>query len=308
MNKIIITLLLIVKLLIVNCYALEQAGQDIVVLKAGVGARPLGMGSAFTAVCDNADACYWNPGALGFIDHNEITSMQTKLSTDADHYYISYVRPAFGGTMGISWIQVGLGDISNTSQEVDSNNEVVNLGTFNYFANAYTVAYGKKINDNVSFGLSAKYLTSDMSQISGGQATGYSITPGILIKPSVVSSLPLSIGLKIDDFLNSQTWGTGTVEKVSPKLRLGLAVDRLPLADSQLAVDISQALKSGYGAEASVGYEWIRDGLSFRVGYDEGLTAGTGFESGHTRVDYAYVQQNDLSVNNVHRVSLTGKW
>ena len=33
-----------------------QAGQDIATLKAGVGARPLGMGGAFTAIADNADA------------------------------------------------------------------------------------------------------------------------------------------------------------------------------------------------------------------------------------------------------------
>lgn len=285
-----------------SAWAAEQAGQDIAVLKAGVGARPLGMGGAFTAVADNADAPYWNPAGLGFVKKNEITTMQTKLSTDADHYYISYIRPAFGGTLGVSWIQIGLGNITETSKEVDANNEVVNLSIFSYFSNAYMLTYGRKLNDKISIGLTTKYLTSDMF-IAEGQASGYSVTPGLLLKPANNWRL----GIKIDELLNSQQWGTGTVEQVPPKLRIGLAYAKSN--PGMFAVDVSQILKSGYGAEASIGYEWSSEGLSFRAGYaDGGLTAGAGFESGHTRVDYAYVTQKDLSKENVHRISLSGIW
>ena len=196
-----------------------QAGTDIAVLKAGVGARPLGMGGAFTAIADNADAPYWNPAGLGNLSSSEITTMQTKLSSDADHYYVSYVRPAFGGTFGISWIQVGLGNVTQTSTEVDTHNEVQNISIFSYFSNAYMLSYGKNINDKLSIGLTGKYLTSDMFGVAGGQAYGYSITPGILIKPRE----HLSIGLKVDELVNSQSWGTGTVEHAPPKIRLGLA-------------------------------------------------------------------------------------
>jgi len=282
-----------------------QAGTDIAVLKAGVGARPLGMGSAFTAVADNADAPYWNPAGLGRLDNkNEITAMQTRLSPDTDHYYISYVRPALGGTLGISWIQVGLGNINQTSSEVDVHNEVQNLSVFSYFSNAYLLSYGRNLNDHISIGLTGKYLTSDMFGVSGGQAYGYSVTPGILLRPAT----RVTIGLKIDELFNQQSWGTGTVEKVPPKLRIGLAYHSPN--PGLFALDISQTIKSGYAAEASVGYEWAsRDGLSLRLGYgDGGLTTGAGFTSGHTRIDYAYVTQRDLSKDNVHRISLTGIW
>ena len=282
--------------------ALGEAGQDIAVLNAGVGARPLGMGGAFTAIADNADAPYWNPGGLGFIAHNEITSMQTKLSTDADHYYVSYVRPAFGGTLGISWIQVGLGNIVQTSSEVDPNNEVIDLGVFSYFSNAYMAAYGKKINEKLSIGLTAKYLTSDMSQISGGRASGYSVTPGLLYR----FDRGIKFGVKIDELVNSQQWGTGTVEQVPAKLRIGLAFSRAN--PGVFAIDFSQTLKSGYAAQAAVGYEWQRDALSFRVGYLDGLTAGVGFVSKKVRIDYGYITQQNLSRQNVHRLSLTGLW
>jgi hypothetical protein len=218
------TLLLIVSLLIVHsAFAQGQAGTDIAVLQAGVGARALGMGSAFTAIADNADAPYWNPAGLAFISSSEITTMQTKLSTDTDHYYVSYVRPALGGAIGVSWVQIGLGNITQTSSEVDIHNEVKNISVFSYFSNAYLLSYGKAVNDHLSFGVTAKYLTSDMFQIQGGQASGYSVSPAILLRIPVRDNRRIMIGLKLDDMVNQQTWGTGTTEKVPPTIKLGLA-------------------------------------------------------------------------------------
>ncbi|KAF0134213.1 MAG: hypothetical protein FD145_856 [Candidatus Saganbacteria bacterium] len=128
-------------------FAAGQAGVDLSFLGAGVGARPLGMGGAFVAVADNADSPFWNPA--GIIKKSEITTMTTKLSSDSDHYYMSYVLPVFKGTVGISWIQVGTGNISQTSKEVDNYNEVYNLGVFSSFSNAYMLSYAREINDNL---------------------------------------------------------------------------------------------------------------------------------------------------------------
>jgi hypothetical protein len=120
-----------------------------------------------------------------------------------------------------------------------------------------------------------------------------------------------TIGAKIDELLNEQSWGTGTVEKVPPKARLGVALKEprgLPLG-STVALDLAQLLKSNYATEVSAGYEWSRDGLAIRTGYTESaLTAGAGFQSGVAQIDYAYVQQMSLSRENVHRISLSGKW
>ena len=284
-------------------FAVGQSGVDLSFLGAGVGARPLGMGGAFVAVADNADSPFWNPA--GIIKKSEITTMTTKLSSDSDHYYMSYVLPVFKGTVGISWIQVGTGNISQTSKEVDNYNEVYNLGVFSSFSNAYMLSYAREINDNLSLGVTGKYLTTDMTNVLRGQGYGYSITPGILIRITNYA-LPITIGCKIDELVNQQSWGTGTVEKVPPKLRLGFAYKMLN--PGLFALDISQILRNGYAAEVAAGYEWSKEGLSVRVGYSEGITAGAGFETGHTKVDYAYVSQRDLSKDNVHRISLTGKW
>ena len=298
-------------ILVTGCWLLVTSafaqGIDIAILKAGVGARPLGMGGAFTAVADNADAPFWNPAGLGEIGQSQITAMQTRIGIDTDHYYISYVQPLLGGTIGLAWIQMGLGSIPLTSGEVDANNEVQNLGITSYFSNAYLLAFGKELNDKISLGLTATYLTSDLFQYSKGTMNGYSITPGIMLRLSNNNLRQLTIGLKVEDLFNQQNWGTGTVEQAPAKIRLGLAY-RSP-NPGLFAVDVSQTLKRGYAAEAAIGYEWERDGLSLRAGYGgNGISAGAGFVSGHTRLDYAYVTQQDVSKDNVHRVSLTGVW
>jgi hypothetical protein len=294
----------------ISCYGVtEQAGLDIAVLKAGVGARALGMGGAFTAVADNCDAPYWNPAGLSQTKDYQLTTMQTKLSTDADHYYVSYVMPLLYGGLGISWVQVGMGSITQTSGTTDAFNDVETLGIFSYYSNAYLLSYGQKITEDLSFGITAKYLTSDMPglvSIEGGSAYGYSITPGILYKP-----MPeLSIGLKIDELINSQKWGTDTEEIVPSKYRLGISY-LMPLYDIQLLLsgDMSQINKEGYVAEAGLGAELKANMFSLRLGYAEtAMTAGIGFRQGYVGIDYAYVAQTALTKENVHRVSLTGYW
>ncbi|OGC11599.1 hypothetical protein A3K48_03745 [candidate division WOR-1 bacterium RIFOXYA12_FULL_52_29] len=311
MKKVVFLLLIAYGLSLTAVLALGQSGTDIAVLNAGVGARPLAMGGAFTAIADNADAPYWNPAGLGFITSQEITCSQTRLSTDADHYYLSYVTPALGGTIGLSWIQVGLGNIAQTSSEVDIHNEVQDISLFSYFSNAYLISFGKKLNDHIAFGLTAKYLSSEMFGISGGSGWGYSLTPGIMIRfgnSSSVSRLPypVTLGFKIDELVNTQQWGTGTVENVPPKARLGLSW--FPWSESRVAVDVSQTVKSNYSPEVATGFEWSDRGLSFRAGYNaSGLTAGVGFVVGHVIVDYGYVSQ-ELSRSNVHRISFGGIW
>ncbi|MFA4843772.1 MAG: hypothetical protein WC632_02330 [Candidatus Margulisiibacteriota bacterium] len=134
----------------------------------------------------------------------------------------------------------------------------------------------------------------------------FRVTPYALV-PSEVEGLPVTIGLKVDELINSQQWGTGTVEQVPPKLRLGLAY-KSP-NPGLFALDLAQTIKPGYSPELSGGYEYSLGGLSLRLGYvDSGLPAGAGFQVNHTRVDYAYATQRALSRDNVHRISLSGIW
>lgn len=68
------------------------------------GARPAGMGGAFTALADDSNALYYNPGGLGFVDRFEAVFSHTDLFSLQDLRYdaVSVVVPAgkrwsFGG-------------------------------------------------------------------------------------------------------------------------------------------------------------------------------------------------------------------
>lgn len=291
-------------------FSLGQSGVELDLFGGGVGARALGMGGAFTAVVDNVDSPYWNPAGLSRLRASEITTMQTRLSTDADHYYVSYAAPWWGGAFGLSWVQVGLGRISRTSAEVDGNNEVQNLGTFDHYSNAYLLSYGRQLNDRLAFGLTFKYINSSMSDISGGESSGYSLSPGLLVEipdPLLNGLEKILLGLKVDELISRQSWTSGFEEQFAPRVRLGLACQFRKLGT--ISFDLCQIVRSGYSSEGAVGYEWRGGGIALRGGYAKGgPAAGAGFSIGRAEVDYAYVHQPGLSRENVHRVSLTGGW
>lgn len=59
-----------------------------------VGARQLGMGGAFIGLADDADATYWNPAGLAFLEKKEVKGML--ILSDEINYKsnLSYAQPA----------------------------------------------------------------------------------------------------------------------------------------------------------------------------------------------------------------------
>src|ERR1019366_5810826 len=89
-------------------------------LDDGWGARPIGMGGAFTAIADDSKAPMYNPAGIVQVQWNEMSAMYANLfsgltlysgnSTTGndvvhlDQSYLSYVsKPSRYGSFGISW-------------------------------------------------------------------------------------------------------------------------------------------------------------------------------------------------------------
>ena len=47
-------------------------------LKLGVGARAMGMGSAYVAIADDPTALYWNPAGLASVTKTQVTAMHNE--------------------------------------------------------------------------------------------------------------------------------------------------------------------------------------------------------------------------------------
>lgn len=115
------------------------------------GARPQGMGGAFVAVADDANALYWNPAGLTQLDSAEVTFMHANefdisvgpgLLTD----FVGFVNwPMTFGTIGVSGFQQGN---SRVLQE-----------------RSLVFSYARDVGRDASLGMNVKYLELDPSGI-----------------------------------------------------------------------------------------------------------------------------------------------
>src|SRR6185295_19386651 len=89
-------------------------------LRIGVGARALGMGSAFVGLADDGTAAYWNPAGIATLERHEITAMHAEQFGSIVQYdFLSYVMPigSPGGArqgLGISRVRLGVDEIPDT--------------------------------------------------------------------------------------------------------------------------------------------------------------------------------------------------
>jgi hypothetical protein len=139
------------------------------------GASYGALGEAGVAYTNDANAIFWNPAGLAFqyvnpkVDkRTQVTFMHAKWLPQfnlsdlfyeyaAGRYYIDGV-----GMVGMSITFLNLGKNVWTDEQGN------NLGTFESFEWAATVSYGTKVAENVSIGVNAKFIQSNLSNVQVG--------------------------------------------------------------------------------------------------------------------------------------------
>jgi hypothetical protein len=143
-----------------TAHAQAEAGAQSLLIAPG--ARSDGMGRAFVAVSNDANAIWWNPGALAFTTGHDISTMYTKLVPDlADDVFFSYTAYAqhvegWGG-LGFSLGYLSYG--KSIATDVDGNE----LGTFTSYELAPTLAYGTELMKGMGFGVALKLVRVDLA-------------------------------------------------------------------------------------------------------------------------------------------------
>lgn len=124
-------------------------------LDIGIGARSLGMGSAFTSVADDVSALYWNPAGI------------TGVSQPSTHFYYAPWFVGIDFTHGAAVVPlgrmgaIGLSITSVSMDEMKVRTEKVPEGTGELFevSNlALSTSYAKKLTDRFSFGVNLKLI------------------------------------------------------------------------------------------------------------------------------------------------------
>lgn len=286
-------------------FAAESAGQAGAYLKMGVGARALGMGSAFTAVANDSTAAFWNPAGLAKLKKNEASFMHANLSDDRDYNFFNYAymlkdkEGKSNGTLALSHINFGIDGIPET--RVDALGDPIldpsgNVKIFSYFEDKETntfISYGRKLSEKFYGGINLKYLKQELFT---NKADTMGLDFGLLYDYSDKTTL----GLSVRDVGEKLHWntGSGTKDDVPLTTTFGVAHqynDKL-LVSADLNKVKNMDIKLFCGAEFQ-----LQDNVSLRLGsHDSDLTLGASFKMDTWRFDYSYA---DETLGDAHRIS-----
>jgi len=129
-------------------------------LAGGVGARALGMGGAYVAVADDANAGFWNPAGLNQIESPEFAYMHAERFAGIVSFdYAGLAWPlSERSTIGVSFYRSGVNDIKNTLDAWDAarNQPKPNpedfITTFSAADYAFFFGYGRTVSRTLTIG------------------------------------------------------------------------------------------------------------------------------------------------------------
>lgn len=331
-------------------FAADEGSHAAEFLSHGVGARALGMGSAFVAIADDATATYWNPAGLTDVkDHSFSTMYSDTFSADdgsfltnglVNYNFINYVHQIEGiGSVGLSWIRLGVDDIPRTTFiDIDNNGKLGDFQDINgngikddgehyidrptvadYFSNtdnALLISYARQIQTYFSVGGSVKLLKQSIFEYSG---SGFGIDLGLIFTPYE----GVRVGALLLDATGTQIrWDTADkpIFTRNRRLRFGGAYQfTYPgFGKGSISADIEtdqadyqEGTDTGGGIIYRTGLEyWLFNTLALRSGWNgHGVSVGTGLQLQVNTmtffIDYAF---NTHTLGGSQRISVSGQF
>jgi hypothetical protein len=274
------------------------------VLKIGVGARAVAMGSAFVSVADDATAVYWNPAGIARMQKGVLSINHTAWLANIGYSQATYLFHTrfLPGTIGIHAASLFM-----DQQEYRTVFRPQGEGrSFDAGDMTVGVTYGRSLTDKFSAGVGASYLQSSLASYT---ASAVVFDFGTLYNTGYRS---LRIGMAIQNIGSNMTF-IDTQVKMPTVFRVGMSMN-LYESGSQLvtmAGDFSHPPDNKERANWGMEYGFkefffLRTGYQFN--YDlETFSAGIGFKlaaalNSEARVDYAYTDMGTMPA--VHRISV----
>ncbi len=275
-------------------------------LKIGVGARATGMGSAFTAVADDASAVFWNPAGISRLSGNVVSVNHAVWPTDISLTQAAYVFNVgfMPGMFAVQAKSLYLSDMERTTVfHPDGDGTFFDAGD-----SQFGLTYSRSLTDKFSAGISGSFVHSGLDDISDNVLA---FDFGTLYDTGFKS---LRIGMSIQNIGGEFVYiENNRAAKVPTVFRVGASMTMLDSGSNSLLMagefshppDNSERLNLG-GEYSFKDFFFARGG--YNIGYDtEKLAAGLGVKfpsslSTETRFDYSYVDMSDLG--GAHRFSL----
>ncbi|GAA4311988.1 type IX secretion system outer membrane channel protein PorV [Nibribacter koreensis] len=132
------------------------------VLLVAPDARAAAMGDAGVATSPDANSPYWNPAKLGFLESDFEASLSYTpwLKEIVNDMYLAYLsghkRLTPNSSIAVSLMYFDLGEIVFSQTGTDQQ-------PFNPKEYAVSVSYGQKLSENLSLGVGARYIRSNLA-------------------------------------------------------------------------------------------------------------------------------------------------
>lgn len=257
-----------------------------------IGPRAIAMGSAFSAVANDATAMFWNPAGLAQIDYQEISGTHADLfGTGIQDNYFAFVLPISSRqVVGFDWYHSGYDD-----------------DELRFGENRFDLTYSRRIHRTVSLGISGKLLSRgidlDGSTVREGRGLGMDL--GMLVTP--VNKL--QVGLVAQDVFDTKVDYSEAGESIAYPRNVRFGSAYMPTSKSVVAFDMDDRYHLG-------GEYRVVEELALRAGWEKDrdgddkstYTFGTGIKFGVFRFDYAYVNHPVLGSTNHFGLSMAFNW
>ena len=152
-------------------------------LKIGVGARAVGLGSAYTTVAGDATQLFWNPAGIAIKSGTQATLNYNQWIADLGHSAVGVTRK-FGslGTIGIGVVSLDMSGIASDRDIVPSFIEDfepfdTNSGSYDYSDLAIGVSWARQVTDKLAMGITGKMISQSIDDES---ATAFALDVGAL--------------------------------------------------------------------------------------------------------------------------------
>ena len=268
-------------------------------LKIGIGARPIAMGNAFSAMADEVSTLNYNPAGLANLYRHQFHYIYESLPEGMNYNYLAYAHTL--GNIGTIATSIGIMDYG----------DIVQTTLLDPFGNSggkitgrdllFTLAYARTILPRTALGIQVKYIEEKLAETKSGAAV---VDLGVLYYlPSYNLSLAATlqnVGTKMKFYSKK--------ERMPFTVRFGSAY-RAYLDRLRITLDAHNEIGTGWNYNAGGEFWVVPHLLAFRTGFDSshdfgsGVTAGAGLHYNDFRLDYAFVPT--YSFGNSHKVSGT---
>lgn len=274
-------------------------------LKIGTSARATAMGSAYTAVADNAEGVYWNPAGIVSVRGSQLSLSQTEWPADINLSYVAYVfNPrSIPGTFALSaralWMDP---QVERTAYNPEGTGRLFDSGM-----STLGLTYARYFTDKFSAGATVHYMHMGLSDFSVNTALA---DVGILYRIGIRG---MRIGMNIAS-LGSEVKFDERAARLPTMFKVGFAFEPIRTGNQKLIAStefqhpVDNAERANFGLEYNMGNRmFVRGG--YNLNYDtDGIAAGAGFrvdtgQRSWVDLDYSWVDMDQLG--GVHRVSVS---